>query len=158
MINNLKNTPQVEFPAQSLIRIPENEILFDKVVEVKERIHGMRKPGDAHSAFSTVYTLASVNLARRLHDDIGLAVKDLSSLEISDFGKTGASSAKLSEYHMNLFDACAATLALRMRPSPSRTWVRNAAILLLANVSEPRLFELLRSLRQPPEQYVFAIT
>jgi len=158
MINSLKNTPQVEFPAQALVRIPENEILFSKVVEVKERIHGMRKPGDAHSAFSTVYTLAAVNLARNLHDNIGLAVKNLSSLNIDHFGKTGTSSAKLSEYHMNLFDACSATLALRMRPSPSRTWVRNAAVLLLADISEPRLFELLRSLRQPPEQYVFAIT
>lgn len=158
MISNLKNTPQVEFPSHSLIRIPENETLFSKVVEIKERIHGMRKPGDAHSAFSTVYTLAAINLARCLHNNIGLAVKDLSSLTIEDFGKTGASSAKLSEYHLNLFDACAATLALRMRPSPSRTWVRNAAVLILADTSEPRLFELLRSLRQPPEQYVFAIT
>lgn len=158
MISNLKNTPQVEFLPHSLIRIPENEILFNKIVGIKERIHGIRKPGDAHSAFSTVYTLAAVYLARCLHDDIGQVVKNLSALTIEDFGKTGSSSAKLSEYHMNLFDACAATLALRMRPSPSRTWVRNAAILLLANVSEPRLFELLRSLRQPPEKYVFAIT
>ena len=158
MINSLKKTPQLDFPPQSLVRIPENEALLTKVVDVKERINGMRKPGDAHSAFSTVYTLAAVNLARRLHDNIGEAVKDLSSLDIEHFGKTGTSSAKLSEYHMNLFDACAATLALRMRPSPSRTWVRNAAVLLLADVSEPKLFELLRSLRQPPEQYVFAIT
>jgi len=158
MINSLKNTPQVEFPSHSLVRIPENEILFNKVVEIKERIHGMRKPGDAHSAFSTVYTLAAVNLARCLHDNVGQVVKDLSSLEIEDFGKTGTSSAKLSEYHMNLFDACAAILALRMRPSPSRTWVRNSAVLMLANTSEPRLFELLRSLRQPPEKYVFSVT
>jgi len=158
MISNLKDTPQLEFIPHSLLRIPDNEALFDKVVELKERINGMRKPGDAHSAFSTVYTLAAINLARCLHDNIGQVVKDLSALEIESFGKSGTSSAKLSEYHINLFDACAATLALRMRPSPSRTWVRNAAIFLLADVSEPKLFELLRSLRQPPEQYVFAIT